>query len=254
MTRFLNFAALAVLILFMGASNANADDGPRTGYFKMTTTPLELLGERGAEAVSSLFAPDQSLSWQLYVPPNYDPGQPAGVMVFIGFGDWGGGKRAWNSVLADNNLIWIGPLNAGDDVPVNERMVKAILAQAVLEKDYKIDTERLFLFGYSGGAHIAAILATTKPETFKGAVYYGQALRWTEIPPKIELLRERRFMFMTGGRDKDRKEIQRVAESYRAAGIEAVDYVSVPNIDRKMPGAGYFEMAVEFLDSRNASD
>ncbi|MCH9695418.1 MAG: hypothetical protein K0U72_12980 [Gammaproteobacteria bacterium] len=248
----LRCALVASILLFAGP--LRADEAPRTGYFKISTTPQELLGERGAEAVSSLFEADQALSWQLYVPPAYDPEKPAGAMVFVGFGDWGGGKKAWNRVLEENNLIWIGPLNAGDDVPVNERMVKAMLAQAVLEQTYKIDMERFYLFGYSGGAHIAAILATTKPELYKGAVYLGEALRWTEPPSKIELLRKNRFVFMTGGRDKDRKDIQKTAEVYRAAGVDAVEFVSIPNIDRKMPGPGYFEAAVEFLDSRKPSD
>ena len=39
-------------------------------------------------------------------------------MVFIGWADWGGGKKAWTSVLEDNNIIWIGLIGGGDKKPI----------------------------------------------------------------------------------------------------------------------------------------
>ena len=84
---------LACLLLLLAAPGAWAQDEPRTGYFRVTTTPLELLGEQGAEAISSVFAPDQELTWQLSVPASYDPEKPAGAMVFIGFAHWAADAR-----------------------------------------------------------------------------------------------------------------------------------------------------------------
>ena len=92
-----------VLLLLLMAPLALSDEGPRTGYFRKSITPLELLGEDGAAAVSSVFAADEKLTWQLMVPKDYDPANPPGVMVFIGFAEWGGGKKEWNSVLEDKN-------------------------------------------------------------------------------------------------------------------------------------------------------
>jgi len=243
-------AVIAVLILFLVSPPAWSEEGPRVGYFQKTLTPLELLGEEGAEVISSVFPPDKKLTWQLSVPENYDPTKPAGVMVFIGFAEWGGGKKVWNPVLEEKNIIWIGLIGGGDKNPLNERVLRAVLAQAVLEREYSIDLDRYYLFGYSGGAHVAAILATTKPELFKGAVYYGDALSWgSNLPPKIELIRQNKFMFMAGSRDNDVKEIRRVANAYREAGITNTEHVLITNIDRKMPSTKYFEVAIEFLDS-----
>jgi len=237
-------------LLLLAASIAWGEEGPRTGYFQTTVTPLELLGEEGAQAVSSVFAPDEKLKWQLSVPKTYDPAKPAGVMVFIGFAEWGGGKKTWVPVFEDQNIIWIGLIGGGDKKPLNERMLQAILAQAVLARDYSIDTDRHYLFGYSGGAHVAAILATSKPELFKGALYYGDALRWGEmLPPKIDLIRQNNFMFMAGARDKDVKDIRRVAIAYKKAGIVNTETFFITNVDRKMPAAGYFEAAIVYLDS-----
>ena len=240
-----------LLILLVMAPLAWGNDDPRTGYFRKTITPLELLGADGANAVASVFAPDEKLTWQLSVPKNYDPAKPAAVMLFIGFAEWGGGKKEWNTVLEDHNIIWIGLINGGDKKPINERMLRAILAQAVLERDYKIDTDRYYLFGYSGGAHVAAMLATSKPELFKGALFYGDALSWGDNePPKIDLVRQNRYLFMFGSKDKDRQKMQRIAAAYKAAGAENTDVVSVANVNRQMPGTSYFEQAVKFLDTR----
>lgn len=242
---------ITVLILLLAAPLAWSEDGPRTGYFRKALTPIELLGAEGAKAIESIFPLDEKLTWQLSVPKTYDPGKPAGVMVFIGFAEWGGGKKAWTSVLEDQNIIWIGLIGGGDKKPINERMLKAILAQAVLEREYKIDLSRYYLFGYSGGAHVAAMLATSKPELFKGALYYGAALPWGDnLPPKIDLIRQNNYLFMVGGLDDDRREMGRAAQSYRDAGVSHVDFLQIPNVDRRMPGSSHFERAVKFLDSR----
>ncbi len=242
----------ALLMLFVMAPLASADDGPRTGFFRKALTPLELLGEEGAEVVSSQFPPNKKLTWQLSVPKNYDPMKPAGVIVFIGFAEWGAGKKVWTSVLEDHNIIWIGLINGGDKKPVNERMLRAILAQAVLERDYKIDTERYYLFGYSGGANVAAMLATSKPEVFKGALFYGDALSWGgNVPSKIDLISQNRYMFMCGSKDKDRRKMLKIANIYRKAGVVNTEVVTVANVNRQMPGTSYFEQAVEFLDTRS---
>ena len=243
-----------LLVVFILTPVAWSKEGPRTGYFRTSITPLELLGEEGAKVVSSIFAADEKLTWQLFVPDNYDPNKPAGAMVFIGWGEWGGGKKTWNVVLEEQNMIWIGLIAGGDRKPINERMLRAILARAVLEREYKIDLDRYYLFGYSGGAHIAAMLATSKPELFKGAIFYAAALPWGKnAPAKMDLLRQNRFMFMAGTLDEDRRKVMRVADSYKEAGIDNTKFVSVANTDRKMPGVSYFDDAVKFLDARPAA-
>jgi predicted esterase len=242
-----------MLLLMIVGGNTWADDGPRRGYFQLSYTPPELLGEEGAKAIATVFDPDDKLTWQLSVPKTYDPKKPAGVMVFIGFSERGGGKRTWTPVLEEQNLIWIGLIGGGDKKPLNERMLKAILAQAVLAKDYNINSERYYLFGYSGGAHVAAILATTKPEIFKGALYYGDALLWgRKLPPKIDLVKQNSFIFMAGSRDNDAKKMKEVSDAYTRAGITNTHYELIANVGREMPTASYFRAAIKHLDSASS--
>lgn len=233
----------------------DAADGPRTGYFRKSVTPLELLGEQGARAISGVFAPDQKLTWQLSVPKTYNPAKPAGAIVFVGPRSWGGGKREWVKVLEEKNIVWIGLIAAGDKKPLNERMLKAILAQAVLAQDYKIDAERYYASGLAGGAHIAAMLVTTRPETFKGALFMGGALFWGDkAPPKIDLIRQSRFVFITGSNDVAKTVVQRTANAYKSAGVNNISLVVVQNMRQEMPNSTYFEAAIDYLDNNSETD
>lgn len=101
-------------------------------------TPLALLGEAGAAAVEPLFASDRELTWQLYVPPNYDSDKPAGLIVFVSRHAGGGGTRSWNPILEQENIIWIGAVGAGDNAPLNERMVMALLGRSLQPRTTKL--------------------------------------------------------------------------------------------------------------------
>ena len=169
----------------------DAADGPRTGYFRKSVTPLELLGEQGARAISGVFAPDQKLTWQLSVPKTYNPAKPAGAIVFVGPRSWGGGKREWVKVLEEKNIVWIGLVAAGDKKPLNERMLKAILAQAVLAQDYKIsvDVANANWTNTIGSPELIAVWTDPEFDSKVNAAYYARVLeiptpRWTAYEAK----------------------------------------------------------------------
>lgn len=247
-----------LLSLSLCALSAWSDDngsGSRTGFFRATTTPLELLGERGAQTLSEVFAPDEKLRWQLDVPENYDPAKAPGAIVFVNRGNWGGGKKAWSKVLSDRNLIWIGAIDAGDKSPMNERMLKAILAPTLLDRDYAIDPERIYVAGFSGGAHVANILATSKPALFKGGLFLSGAVFWEDrMPAQIDLVRQNRYVFIAGQNDVARTKVSRTAQAYREAGVTNTELVIVPNTRQELPGPSYFEAAIDYLDSRSSTD
>ncbi len=234
-------------------TSVSADEQvPRTGYFSVSSTLLELLGEQGASAVSEVFAADEKLRWRLVVPKTYDPAHPPGVIIFVSRGNWGGGKKSWNQVLEEKNLIWIGALDAGDKSPMNERMFKALLAPTVLARDYAIDPQRIYISGFVGGAHVAGILSTTKPELFQGGLFLSGATFWGDkTPPKLDRLRQNRFVFLAGANDVARTKVTRTAESYKKAGLQNTNLIIAPNMRQELPGKSYFEEAVNYLDVTN---
>jgi len=252
----MNFQATFVSIaLFALMSTALAQDegkGPRTGFFETEMTVLELLGEEGAASLSDVFDPDEKLKWKIYVPKTYTPAKPAGVIVYVTFSNsWGGSKRTYNDVLDDRNLIWAGVVGAGDKKPMNTRIMRALLTPTFLARNYVLDPERMFVGGTSGGAQVAAILATSKPHLFKGALFVGEALAWKDkMPAGIEQVRKNRYVFMVGSNNTNLKLVQGTAATYREAGIETTKLIVMPNVARKAPTASFIKKALEYLDGQ----
>jgi len=242
--------SLALIGLTSVAVGKDDDKGPRTGYFETETTVLELLGEKGAASLSDVFEPDELLKWKVYVPKTYMPTKPAGVIVYVTFSNsWGGSRRAYNEVLDDSNLIWAGVIGAGDKKPMDTRIMRVMLTPTFLAQNYKLDPERMFVGGTSGGAQVAAILATSKPELFKGALFIGDALAWKDkLPAGIDHVRKNRYVFMVGSNNTNLNNVRSAAAAYRKAGVEHTKLIVMPNVARKAPTANFIQKAIEYLD------
>jgi len=171
----LPLAALFIVpLLFVASgSSAESDVKPRTGYFKVEFTPLELLGEQGVIDAADILRSEDNISWQLYVPDSYDAAHPAGVMVYVSPTPKGGPPR-----MDDKNLIWIGANDAGNRVAVGKRMLLAMLAPKILARDYALDPDRIYVAGFSGGGKTASRVAVARPEVFRGGIYIAGAEAW----------------------------------------------------------------------------
>lgn len=243
---------LFVMLLAIAGTNVMADDSgtPRTGYFRISATTVELLGEDGASAVAEVVAPDQVLRWQLYVPKSYDAREPAGVIVFVNRSDRSGGSsKTYNPVLEENNLIWAAPLGAGDKTPMNERMLRALLTPNVLSRSYAINSSRIYIGGFVGGGYLATMLASSRPELFRGGMFVSGALAWEDkTPPGIEQIRKNRYVFITGSNDVARDTMRRTAAAYREHGVVNSKLFVMPNARQEMPSPQYLQQAIGFLD------
>ena len=250
-------ACIVTLALIAFCSAALADDeGPRTGYYKKKMTITEIVGAQSAAAMSSVFEPDDEVSWQLYVPKTYDAAKPAGVIVFLSPSErWGGSKKIYNPVLDRYNVIWAGITGAGDKQPVNERMMKAIMTPTMLAQQYALDPQRVFIGGFSGGAQVAMILSTGKPELFRGGLFVGGAVFWDEnVPPKLEQIQRNRFVFVTGSNDPAQNTVRRTAIAYKDAGVTESRLIVMPNQRQEMPGPKTLEDAIAWLLSEEPAE
>lgn len=242
----------AICLFALAAGNAVAQDSepPETGYFKTSMTPIEVIGEADAKGMADVFPSDEKLDWQLYVPHNYSADNPPGVIVYISPRENGGPPRAWNNLLSENNLIWIGANGAGNKHPVAERMLKGLFAPSVLAKTYKINTDRLYVAGFSGGSMTAMRVAAVWPNKFKGGIYIAGAVFWEEnTPPKIDQIKENRHVFIVGTYDEAMANTRRVYNDYKKAGVENSELITIRNHQHRMPPTDYFVRAIEYLDS-----
>ncbi len=243
--------AICLCVLsWTGDAIAQEVEPPETGYFKISMTPTDVIGEAGAQGMADVFPPDEEIDWQLYVPHNYSADHPPGVVVYVSPWERGGPPRSWNELLGEQNLIWIGANGAGNKNPVVERMLKALFAPSVLAKTYKINTERLYVAGFSGGSMTAMRVASLWPEKFKGGVYIAGAVFWEgDPPPKIDLIKQNRHVFMVGTYDQAMDNTKRVYNDYLNAGIKNSRLIKITNHQHRMPPETYFVRAIEFLDS-----
>lgn len=247
-------AAITLLLLTATPGwSVESSETPRTGFFKIEFTPQELLGEEGTRDAAEILQPDENIGWQLYVPANYDADRPPGVVVYVSPQPKGGSPRAWNKVLDDKNLIWIGANNAGNRVVVGKRMFLAMLAPRVLARYYNLDANRIYVAGFSGGGKTASRVASAKPELFRGGIYIAGAEMWGSEapPPKLNVIRKNYHVFLTGTNDFNEMLTRRVYAAYKSAGVENAELIVVRRMGHELPGAKTFIEAIDYLDSRN---
>jgi len=242
-----------LLALIFVSTGLTAEDvvAPRTGYYELSMTPADVLGEPGSQGIADILPADKIIDWQVYVPKSYSAASPPGVVVFVSSWHRGGPPKAWNYLLEENNLIWIGANNSGNGLPVAPRMLKAIIAPAVLSRRYAIDPERCYVAGFSGGGMTATRIATAKPELFKGGIYMGGTVFWNEnTPPKIDLIKQNHHVFLVGTYDPAQKTTRKVYKGYIEAGVKNAELITIRNHRHRMPPPAYFEKAINYLDSR----
>jgi hypothetical protein len=224
---------------------------PRTGFINLVMTPAELLGDDAAKNLNHILLADQKIEWRMYVPRSYDAATPPGVLVFISSIDWGGIPDEWTPVMDAHNLIWISPSQAGGTAPVQERIMKSIIAPRAAGFGYVINSERVYVAGFSDGGKVANLVQAADPVGFKGGIYICGALFWGDkTPAKLDLMRANRHVFVRGCFDPKEREVRGVYDEYRAAGFENVQLITVQTRRQRLPQPKHVEQAIRYLDGK----
>ena len=122
---------------------------------------LEWLGDPNFEG---------GLTYQVYVPPSYEPDKPHGIYVHISPGNNGGVPGSYRDVLAKHRLIGIGANNSGNQVGTSSRHAYAVHAVDMLRSAYSIDEDRIYVGGFSGGGRVASHVMMMNADVFDGGV------------------------------------------------------------------------------------
>ena len=245
--------SLLVIWAIQSGENANAADADdiQYGQFELTHTAAELLDADTINTVSDFMDVNSDIVWQMYVPESYDPSAPAGLMVYISPSQRGLMPRRWRSVIDDKNLIWISANASGNDEIVAKRMLYAVLAPQIATASYRIDPDRVYLSGFSGGGKVSGMVAINFANMFKGAIYICGAEHWLEETPiEFAKVKENRYVFVTGTEDFNRDLSYKIYRKYQAAGVENVELINVPRMGHSNPDTRYFLKAVNYLDQR----
>lgn len=244
--------ALTVLFLcgeLLLPSKTLALDQPRGTPFEIKLTLNQLLGEEEASRYKEILSPGKPITWDAYLPDN-ESSEPPGVFVYVSPRNLGRIDSRWRAVMDQQNLIYIGANNSGNRMPLNRRMVLAIMALKALEKDYLIAGNRITVSGFSGGGRVASMLASQYPEVFSGAVYICGVNFWSEeLDLRVERLVQNRFVFLTGSKDFNLIDTQGVYHHYLNAGAQHSKLMVIPGMAHELPDAAALAEALDFLNN-----
>jgi len=227
--------------------SAFSSDPSIGGDLQIKLTMNELLGEQGAALYAQILPPEQPISWEVYLPVNSTSEIP-GVLVYVSPQDSGQIDARWRSVMDQQNLIYIAANDSGNRIPVNRRMVLAIMALKALRQLYEFANDRISISGFSGGGKVASFLASHYPEIFTGAIYICGVEFWKkDKTPNVERLLQNRFVFLSGSRDFNRAETSVVYRRYLKAGAHHSKLMVIPGMSHEHPDAQSLSEALVFL-------
>jgi predicted esterase len=199
-----------------------------------------------ARELSRTLPSDRSVRFHLRIP---ESSSPSGVVVFVSPQRSGEFREPWAPVFDARNLTWVSADDFGNDKPTAQRMLVAIMALKIAERETAIDARRTYVAGVSGGGRVASQTITHFPQRFAGALYIVGADFHMPEEPLRSLVLERRFVFLTGRRDFNRMEMRHVFAQYQRAGVTSVKLMDLPRYGHTYPDAATLDAALELLDT-----
>lgn len=235
-------ALVALLLGLLGAGAASAQTVPRSA------TLADLFPAEEAHALSKTLPgnPEVRFRWREPV------GQGArGVLVFIPASDSGEMPPHWAAALDQRQIIWIAPDGFGNSRPTAQRVLAALMALRLARAAERVDTSRLYVAGISGGGRVASQCITRFPALFAGAMYQVGA---DDTLPQAANLRaqfaSRRFVFITGSRDFNRREMKYAHRRYVDAGVAQALLIDARGFGHEPATSSQWAEALDFLEKR----
>jgi predicted esterase len=206
----------------------------------------DLFDASTARELARTLPADQPVLFHLRIPSST---ARSGVLVFVSPQRSGQFREPWSAVFDQRNLVWVCAEDFGNDKPTAQRMLVAIMALKVAERETRVDAARTYVAGVSGGGRVASQTITHFPQRFAGALYIvGADFHMPQEPLRSQVL-GKRFVFLTGRHDFNRMEMRRVFGRYQRAGVVSVKLMDLPDYGHVYPDAATLDAALEFLDA-----
>ena len=105
----------------------------------------------------------------VYVPP-HPPAEGYGLLVFVPPWENAQLPRGWAEVRERHGMIFVSAGNSGNEANILDRRDPlALLAAHNIMRRFRVDPERTYIGGFSGGSRVALRLALGFPDVFRGA-------------------------------------------------------------------------------------
>ena len=106
----------------------------------------------------------------IYVPKNYDGTKPFGILAFINSDDNMKIPASWKNVIKEKQLLFIAPQRVGNNHDIDHRMSLTVVGVYKMMEMFKVNRDRLYIAGLSGGGRTASTLAFLHSDLFSGAI------------------------------------------------------------------------------------
>jgi pimeloyl-ACP methyl ester carboxylesterase len=169
----------------------------------------------------------------------------------------------WDGPLDSHRLILVSAQRSGNEAKVLDRRVPlALLAYENVRARFPIDSQRVYVMGFSGGARVAEIVALAYPDVFQGAVLNAGSDpidgKDGDHKPPAELFRafqRSRLVFVTGDQDADHlRQEDRSRDSLRDNCVLNVESQVALRRGHQAIDAFALDHALEALEARRPVD
>jgi hypothetical protein len=255
----------------VGLVGLAAADAPRTGRYTIA------FSERSPMSSWAMFAERMGATYNLpkdqaethdatydlgqepydvYVPKSYDGSVPYGLIAYVNSGDGGGPPGKYAEICDRHKLIWVGGTRIGNERSTWFRIRLSIDGVHNIRARYRVDPERIYGMGQSGGGRVTSLMAVPYADVFSGGAIYLIGCNPFHLPSdkavatRIDALAKgNRFAFVTGSEDYNKPGTIDVHAAYQSLKFPQVSYLEEPGLTHATPSEGWFEKAVVFVDA-----
>jgi len=233
------------LAAFAICAGVMAQDSPTTLH---SATLLELFPPAEAAKLAQTLPANRPVFFRVRMPTDR---AASGVFVYVSPTNSGELPAQWRAALEQRRLTWIAAEDFGNSRPTAERILVAVMASRLARKLHPTDESRLYIAGMSGGGRVASETITNFPQLFTGAFFMvGANFHLPEDAKVRELALSRPLVLLTGSRDFNRREMRRVRDRYREAGLSRILWLDEPGFGHEIATTRQLEAALDFLDAR----
>ncbi len=177
------------------------------------------------------------------------PKEGRAAILFISAGNEPAGWKNFEATCRKQGIVFASPHGAGNNTPMPQRVRIILDVLDDLRQREKIDPDRTYIAGFSGGGRVACAIAFALPEVFGGVipVCAGGELR------EEQWLRHRvadrlSVAFLTGANDFNRGEIERLRSPLLSAMGVRTKATVTPGLGHGIPNDKVCEAAIKWLD------
>jgi pimeloyl-ACP methyl ester carboxylesterase len=216
----------------------------------------DLANKTDPAALNALPIDPNNEKFGLYVPTE-KPAKGYGLLVWVSPLEGAGMPFGWSATLEDRGVIFVTAARSGNETsPLGRRIPLALTAAANVVRNYPIDSNRIWIAGFSGGSRVAERMALAYPDVFSGAILDGSSdtigSADLPLPPREDferLLDRMSIVFSTGQVDEyNTEDAKRVVSSLRQHCFDRLSVEVRPHEGHDAMNGRSLAKAIEFLD------